>query len=109
MTVNLVLTLRKAVSLAISVWFYGNGFSTGLAAGGGMVLRESTHTLSGPRRQVLMMIVGTIVYSMAPGPREVTSKAGHTSSQLTETSEGRSSSLQTRATAEARQRRAQAH
>jgi UDP-xylose/UDP-N-acetylglucosamine transporter B4 len=37
-TVNLVLTVRKAVSLGISVWFYGSSFSWGLAAGGGMVL-----------------------------------------------------------------------
>ena len=39
-TVNLVLTLRKAVSLAISVWYYGSGFSLGLAVGGAMVLRK---------------------------------------------------------------------
>ncbi|KAL7425048.1 golgi uridine diphosphate-N-acetylglucosamine transporter [Cryptotrichosporon argae] len=49
-TVNLVLTLRKAVSLAISVWFYGSGVSTGLLLGGAMVLG------------------GTMVYSLAPAP-----------------------------------------
>jgi UDP-xylose/UDP-N-acetylglucosamine transporter B4 len=37
-TVNLVLTIRKAVSLAISVWFYGSGANAGLLTGGAMVL-----------------------------------------------------------------------
>ncbi|GFZ49994.1 hypothetical protein JCM24511_07747 [Saitozyma sp. JCM 24511] len=52
-SVNLVLTLRKAVSLAISVWYYGSGVSTGLAIGG------------------LMVLAGTVVYSLAPGPKVV--------------------------------------
>ncbi|KAK8843930.1 hypothetical protein IAR55_006722 [Kwoniella newhampshirensis] len=52
-TVNLILTVRKAVSLAISVWYYGSGFSTGLAIGGGMVM------------------LGTILYSVAPGPKSI--------------------------------------
>ena len=38
-TVNLILTLRKALSLAISVWYYGSGFSLGMGIGGGLVLR----------------------------------------------------------------------
>ncbi len=42
-TVHLVLTLRKAVSLAVSVWYYGSGFSLGLGIGGGMVLRKPDH------------------------------------------------------------------
>ncbi|ORX37785.1 UAA transporter [Kockovaella imperatae] len=46
-TVNLVLTLRKAVSLAISVWFYGSGVTSGLLLGGALVL------------------VGTVIYSFA--------------------------------------------
>ncbi|WRT69607.1 uncharacterized protein IL334_006596 [Kwoniella shivajii] len=54
-TVNLILTVRKAVSLAISVWWFGSGFNRGLAIGGGMVL------------------FGTVLYSFAPGPEEVTS------------------------------------
>lgn len=37
-TVNLVLTVRKAVSLAISVWYYGSGMTWSLVVGGGMVL-----------------------------------------------------------------------
>ncbi|WVQ75157.1 hypothetical protein IAR50_004766 [Cryptococcus sp. DSM 104548] len=50
-TVNLVLTVRKAVSLGISVWYYGSGATWGLMIGGGMVL------------------LGTILYSVAPGPK----------------------------------------
>ncbi|GHJ88242.1 hypothetical protein NliqN6_4644 [Naganishia liquefaciens] len=38
LTVNLVLTLRKALSLAISVTYYGSGFTPGLAIGSAMVL-----------------------------------------------------------------------
>ena len=45
-TVNLVLTLRKAASLAISVWFYGSGFSLGLGIGGTMVLSEQASHVS---------------------------------------------------------------
>lgn len=48
---NLILTLRKAVSLAISVWYYGSGASVGLVTGGAMVLG------------------GTMIYSMASPPR----------------------------------------
>ncbi|WVQ95982.1 hypothetical protein IAU59_003081 [Kwoniella sp. CBS 9459] len=50
-TVNLILTVRKAVSLGISVWYYGSGMTPGLAAGGCMVL------------------MGTVIYSVAPGPK----------------------------------------
>lgn len=50
---NLILTLRKAVSLAISVWYYGNGASNGLVFGGAMVL------------------TGTMIYSIASPPRVV--------------------------------------
>jgi UDP-xylose/UDP-N-acetylglucosamine transporter B4 len=39
-TVNLILTVRKAVSLALSVWYYGSGWSWGLIVGGAMVLGE---------------------------------------------------------------------
>lgn len=53
---NLILTLRKAVSLAISVWYYGAGASSGLVAGGAMVLG------------------GTMIYSMASPPRVVSEK-----------------------------------
>jgi len=35
---NLVLTIRKAISLAMSVWLFGNGMNAGLAAGGALVL-----------------------------------------------------------------------
>ncbi|WWC92698.1 uncharacterized protein L201_007657 [Kwoniella dendrophila CBS 6074] len=52
-TVNLVLTIRKALSLAISVWWYGSGFNSGLGLGGAMVL------------------LGTMLYSFAPGPKEL--------------------------------------
>jgi UDP-xylose/UDP-N-acetylglucosamine transporter B4 len=44
-TVNLVLTVRKAVSLAISVWYYGSGATPGLIAGGAMVLGMLTQSL----------------------------------------------------------------
>ncbi|WWC95735.1 hypothetical protein V866_002601 [Kwoniella sp. B9012] len=50
-TVNLVLTVRKALSLAISVWWYRSGFNAGLGAGG------------------IMVLLGTILYSFAPGPK----------------------------------------
>ena len=40
---NLVLTIRKAVSLAISVWFYGSGATPGLLIGGAMVLGISAY------------------------------------------------------------------
>lgn len=53
---NLILTLRKAVSLAISVWYYGSGASVGLVTGGAMVLG------------------GTMIYSMASPPRVVSEK-----------------------------------
>jgi UDP-xylose/UDP-N-acetylglucosamine transporter B4 len=43
--VNLVLTVRKAVSLAISVWYYGSGATPGLIAGGAMVLGMLTQSL----------------------------------------------------------------
>ncbi|WVR08120.1 hypothetical protein IAU60_005166 [Kwoniella sp. DSM 27419] len=52
-TVNLILTLRKAVSLAISVWYYGSGVTNGLLFGGAMVL------------------LGTFLYSVAPGPKGI--------------------------------------
>lgn len=55
-TVNLILTLRKAASLAISVWFYGSGVSWGLVIGGAMVLG------------------GTLVYSVAPPPKVIDGK-----------------------------------
>ncbi|WVF68435.1 hypothetical protein IAT40_003200 [Kwoniella sp. CBS 6097] len=58
-TVNMVLTVRKAVSLGISVWYYGSGMTPGLAAGGGMVL------------------IGTILYSIAPGPKGLTERPSH--------------------------------
>jgi len=35
---NLVLTIRKALSLAMSVWLFGNGMNAGLAGGGALVL-----------------------------------------------------------------------
>ncbi|EIW71590.1 hypothetical protein TREMEDRAFT_27309 [Tremella mesenterica DSM 1558] len=40
-TVNLVLTVRKAISLGISVWYYGSGVTPGLFWGGIMVLCQS--------------------------------------------------------------------
>ncbi|TXT12844.1 hypothetical protein VHUM_01245 [Vanrija humicola] len=56
-TVNLILTLRKAASLAISVWYYGSGASTGLVIGGAMVLG------------------GTMIYSMSSPPAVPKDKA----------------------------------
>ena len=44
---NLVLTARKALSLCISVWYFGQGLNAGLGVGAGMVL------------------VGTVLYSYA--------------------------------------------
>jgi UDP-xylose/UDP-N-acetylglucosamine transporter B4 len=45
-TVNLVLTIRKAVSLAISVWYYGSGATPGLIIGGAMVLGTSSYHIN---------------------------------------------------------------
>ncbi|KAG7548927.1 hypothetical protein FFLO_03219 [Filobasidium floriforme] len=56
-SVNLILTVRKAVSLGISVWYYGAGFNKGLTTGAAMVL------------------VGTVLYSMAPSPAQAEQKA----------------------------------
>ncbi|ORY34799.1 UAA transporter family-domain-containing protein [Naematelia encephala] len=64
-TVNLILTLRKAMSLTISVWYYGSGFSVGLAVGGAMVLSELQNV---PQNSSSCKAVGTIIYSAAPWP-----------------------------------------
>ena len=48
MTTNLVLTARKALSLCISVWWFGNEWDKKLAFGAGMVfLGTVLYTLSG--------------------------------------------------------------
>ncbi|KAJ9112451.1 hypothetical protein QFC20_002239 [Naganishia adeliensis] len=57
LTVNLILTLRKAVSLAISVTYYGSGFTPGLAIGSAMVL------------------AGTAMYSLSSAPKPVVKAA----------------------------------
>jgi drug/metabolite transporter (DMT)-like permease len=38
---NLVLTARKAVSLVLSVWWFGNGWNRGLVLGGSLVFAGS--------------------------------------------------------------------
>lgn len=58
---NLVLTVRKAVSLAISVWYNGTGASTGLVLGGAMVL-------GGLNVGYLLTLVGTLLYTLSSGP-----------------------------------------
>lgn len=55
-----------------------------------------------------MLAVGTIVYSVTPGPCEITGKSADTSSGNQVASGGRSSSLQTRSSPDVRQRKAQA-
>lgn len=40
-TTNLVLTARKAISLCLSVWWFGNGFNAQLGLGAGMVFAGS--------------------------------------------------------------------
>lgn len=73
MTVNLVLTVRKAVSLAISVWYYGSGMTWSLVVGGGMVLCKCLFffalLLLEAKKICLLLLVGTILYSVAPGPK----------------------------------------
>ena len=52
MSTNLVLTARKAISLCISVWWFGNGWNAELTAGAGMVFAGSllyTFVSSGSR------------------------------------------------------------
>lgn len=67
-TVNLVLTVRKAVSLGISVWYYGSGVNTGLAVGGAMVLCKLHRLSSVTIPPAYTSIAGTLIYSLAPGP-----------------------------------------
>ncbi|WWC73779.1 uncharacterized protein I206_107751 [Kwoniella pini CBS 10737] len=50
-TVNLILTIRKAVSLGISVWWFQTGFNVGLGLGG------------------ILVLLGTLLYSIAPGAK----------------------------------------
>lgn len=78
MTVNLVLTVRKAVSLAISVWYYGSGMTWSLVVGGGMVLCKCLvcffallllEAHQKKKKNCLLLLVGTILYSVAPGPK----------------------------------------
>lgn len=74
MTVNLVLTVRKAVSLAISVWYYGSGMTWSLVVGGGMVLCKCLFFFLPSycwrqKKKCLLLLVGTILYSVAPGPK----------------------------------------
>jgi hypothetical protein len=59
------LTIRKAVSLAISVWFYGSGANAGLLTGGAMVLGPSTMFSNLVKADKLG---GTLIYSFAPPP-----------------------------------------
>jgi UDP-xylose/UDP-N-acetylglucosamine transporter B4 len=59
----LVLTIRKAVSLAISVWYYGNGMTPGLALGAAMVLGEYFSV-----RIIVLSPGGTILYSLSAAP-----------------------------------------
>jgi UDP-xylose/UDP-N-acetylglucosamine transporter B4 len=66
-TVNLVLTVRKAVSLGLSVWYYGTGVTPGLAIGGGMVLGECGAKAAG-QNGASLMTAGTVLYSLAPAP-----------------------------------------
>jgi len=47
---NLVLTARKALSLVLSVWWFGSGWNRGLALGGSLVF------------------AGSVLYSIFPGP-----------------------------------------
>jgi UDP-xylose/UDP-N-acetylglucosamine transporter B4 len=70
-TVNLVLTIRKAVSLAISVWFYGSGANAGLLTGGAMVLGPSTVV---PTLVKADKLGGTLIYSFAPPPKVLDNK-----------------------------------
>jgi len=46
LTLNLVLNLRKFISLVISVWFFDNDFHIGMAIGG------------------LLVFTGTLLYSL---------------------------------------------
>ena len=67
---NLVLTVRKAVSLGISVWYYGSGLNSGLAIGGVMVLCKQ---LLPPDclQYKLTRVAGTLIYSFAPAPQVI--------------------------------------
>jgi UDP-xylose/UDP-N-acetylglucosamine transporter B4 len=65
------LTIRKAVSLAISVWFYGSGANAGLLTGGAMVLGPSTMFSNSFKAD---KSGGTLIYSFAPPPKVLDNK-----------------------------------
>jgi hypothetical protein len=65
------LTIRKAVSLAISVWFYGSGANAGLLTGGAMVLGPSTMFSNLVKAN---KSGGTLIYSFAPPPKVLDDK-----------------------------------
>ena len=50
---NLVLTARKAVSLVLSVWWFGSGWNRGLVLGGSLVFAGSVlySTSSDPEKE----------------------------------------------------------
>ena len=54
---NLVLTARKALSLVLSVWWFGSGWNRGLALGGSLVF------------------AGSVLYSISPDPGKESRKA----------------------------------
>jgi UDP-xylose/UDP-N-acetylglucosamine transporter B4 len=54
---NLVLTARKALSLVLSVWWFGSGWNRGLALGGSLVF------------------AGSVLYSISPDPAKESPKA----------------------------------
>jgi hypothetical protein len=79
LTVNLVLTLRKALSLAISVTYYGSGFTPGLAIGSAMVLGAFLEKRKHTCADQLNSTAGTALYSVSsaakPIPKDKTEDA----------------------------------
>lgn len=76
MTVNLILTIRKAVSLGISVGYYGTGVTPGLGVGSAMVLGTLSVSLeradgcdADPRLvAIVRCLAGTMLYSFSSSP-----------------------------------------
>lgn len=71
MSTNLVLTARKALSLVLSVWWFGSGWNRGLALGGSLVF------------------AGSVLYSTSPNP----GKESPTTNEVEQTANGRHRSV----------------
>lgn len=82
MTVQLVLTIRKAVSLAISVTYFGSGYNAPLVLGAGMVLAGTTLYASASDRESVKPLEGQSPPTDAPSSAKTTAIAASASNGL---------------------------